>query len=71
MIIIKSKKEIEIMREAGKIVAGAHEVVAKAIALGITTARVEQDSGGIYIPSKGLFLRLRDIRVFRPAYVPR
>ncbi|MCM8900366.1 type I methionyl aminopeptidase [Caldicoprobacter algeriensis] len=42
MIIIKSKKELEIMREAGKIVAGAHELVAKSIEVGMTTAQLNR-----------------------------
>lgn len=42
MIILKSKHEIEIMREAGSIVAGAHEAIRKAIAPGITTAELDR-----------------------------
>ncbi len=42
MIIIKSKKEIELMGEAGKIVAGAHRVVKEAIAPGVTTAELDR-----------------------------
>lgn len=42
MIVIKSKNELEIMQEAGRIVAGAHEVVRKAIAPGITTAQLDK-----------------------------
>ena len=38
MIILKSKKEIEIMREAGKITAGALQLIEKNIQPGVTTA---------------------------------
>lgn len=52
MIIIKSKNEIDIMREAGKIVAGALEAIRKAIAPGITTAELDKIAED-YIRSKG------------------
>lgn len=42
MIIIKSKKEIELMREAGKIVADTHEVLRQAVAPGITTMELDE-----------------------------
>lgn len=42
MIIIKSNNEIDIMGEAGRIVAGAHRVVEKAIAPGVTTAELDR-----------------------------
>lgn len=42
MIILKSKRELEWMREAGKIVAGAHEAVRKAIAPGVTTKELDR-----------------------------
>ncbi|HZJ83238.1 MAG TPA: type I methionyl aminopeptidase [Clostridia bacterium] len=42
MIILKSKKELDIMKKAGRIVAGAHEVVKEAIAPGITTAQLDR-----------------------------
>lgn len=42
MIIIKSKKEIELMREAGKIVANTHEVLRQAVAPGITTMELDK-----------------------------
>ncbi|QUH19898.1 type I methionyl aminopeptidase [Alkaliphilus sp. B6464] len=41
MIYIKSRKEIELMREAGKIVAEAHELVREAIKPGITTKELD------------------------------
>ena len=42
MIILKSKKEIELMREAGKIVAETHEILKKAIKPGITTLELDK-----------------------------
>lgn len=42
MIILKSRKEIEYMREAGKIVANVHEVLRNAIKPGITTGELDE-----------------------------
>ncbi|MCT4634336.1 MAG: type I methionyl aminopeptidase [Firmicutes bacterium] len=42
MIIIKSDKEINLMREAGKIVAYAHQVVRENIRPGISTAELDK-----------------------------
>ena len=42
MIIIKSKKEIEFMREAGKIVAETHELLKEAITPGISTLELDK-----------------------------
>ena len=42
MIIIKSQKEIEIMREAGKIVAETHEILKSAIVPGISTLELDK-----------------------------
>ncbi|QXM07332.1 type I methionyl aminopeptidase [Crassaminicella indica] len=42
MIILKSSKEIEYMRDAGKIVAYAHEAVRNAIKPGITTKELDE-----------------------------
>jgi len=42
MIILKSFKEIEYMREAGKIVADAHEAVRESIRPGITTKELDE-----------------------------
>ncbi len=41
MIILKSKRELELMRESGKIVAHAHEVLKDMIKPGITTAELD------------------------------
>ncbi|HHW70630.1 MAG TPA: type I methionyl aminopeptidase [Clostridiales bacterium] len=54
MIIIKSKREIELMGEAGKIVAGAHEAVRKALAPGVTTAELNNIADE-YIRSRGAY----------------
>ena len=42
MIILKSKQEIEYMREAGKILAHVHEVLRDAIKPGVTTKELDE-----------------------------
>ena len=42
MIYIKSRREIELMREAGRIVAQAHELIREAIEPGITTRELDR-----------------------------
>jgi methionyl aminopeptidase len=42
MIIVKSRREIELMKEAGKITALAHEIVAEHIKPGITTLELDR-----------------------------
>lgn len=42
MILIKSNREVELMREAGRIVACAHEAVRKAIAPGVSTMQLDK-----------------------------
>ena len=42
MIIIKSKTEIDLMREAGKIVAETHEIIREAIIPGISTLELDK-----------------------------
>jgi len=42
MIILKSKTELEIMREAGRIVALTHQELAKAIKPGVTTKQLDE-----------------------------
>ncbi|QSX06011.1 type I methionyl aminopeptidase [Sedimentibacter sp. zth1] len=42
MIIIKTQREVEIMREAGRIVAGAHDLIRKHIKVGVTTAELDK-----------------------------
>lgn len=41
MITLKTERELKLMREAGRIVALAHQEVAKAIAPGVTTAELD------------------------------
>lgn len=61
MIIIKSKKEIELMSRAGRIVAGAHRAVEAAIRPGITTAELDTiarqyiEGQGAYPSFKGYY----------------
>jgi len=43
MIIIKSDREIEIMKEAGKIAAEAHKLVSNMIEVGITTLELDKE----------------------------
>jgi len=43
MIIIKSNREIEIMKEAGKIAAEAHKLVSEMIEDGITTYKLDEE----------------------------
>ena len=42
MIILKSKQEIELMRESGKIVAETHEILRAAIQPGISTLELDR-----------------------------
>lgn len=42
MIILKSKQEIELMKEAGKIVAETHEIIKSAIKPGISTLELDK-----------------------------
>jgi len=42
MITIKSRKEIELMRKAGKIVAMAHQEIKQAIRPGISTGELDR-----------------------------
>lgn len=42
MIIIKSEREVELMREAGQIVAETHALLAEVIKPGITTAEIDR-----------------------------
>jgi methionyl aminopeptidase len=52
LIILKSKNELEIMKVAGEIVAGALKVVKDAIAPGVTTAELDKKAED-YILSRG------------------
>lgn len=52
MIILKSKAELEVMREAGRIVALTHQELAKAIKPGVTTKQLD-DLAETFIRSMG------------------
>ncbi|MEJ8546580.1 type I methionyl aminopeptidase [Brevibacillus borstelensis] len=52
MIILKSKAELEVMREAGRIVALTHQELAKAIKPGVTTKQLDE-LAETFIRSKG------------------
>ncbi|WP_248929011.1 type I methionyl aminopeptidase [Paenibacillus hamazuiensis] len=54
MIICKSEAELDLMREAGRIVAGTHKLLSKAIQPGITTKELDQIAED-YIRSQGAF----------------
>ena len=41
-IYIKSRSEIEIMRQAGKITAGARSIARQAVAAGVTTKQIDK-----------------------------
>ena len=43
-IIVKSPRQIEFMREAGKITAGARSIARQAITAGITTAEIDKNT---------------------------
>ena len=42
MVTIKSEREIELMREAGRILAKVHEQLAKEIRVGMTTKEIDR-----------------------------
>ena len=69
MIILKSKAELEIMKIAGRIVAGAHALVARSIRVGITTMELDRLVEEYIHTVIMLSLHLKDIMVFRQAYV--
>lgn len=52
MIILKSRMELEIMREAGRIVALTHQEIAKAVKPGVTTKELDE-LAETFIRSKG------------------
>jgi methionyl aminopeptidase len=54
MIIIKSRSELDIMREAGRIVALTHQELAKLIKPGVTTKQIDE-AAETFIRSKGAF----------------
>lgn len=68
MIILKSKKEIELLREAGKIVADTHEVLRKAISPGISTLELDKIAEE-NIRKYNAEPSLKDMEVFQEVYV--
>ncbi|MDQ7030218.1 MAG: type I methionyl aminopeptidase [Ardenticatenia bacterium] len=42
MIVLKSRREIELMRQAGRLVAQAHQLVRELLRPGVTTAEIDQ-----------------------------
>ncbi|MFZ5591292.1 MAG: type I methionyl aminopeptidase [Bacillota bacterium] len=52
MIILKTEKELAYMRDAGRIVAGAHAEIARAVRPGVTTAELDRIAEE-YITRKG------------------
>ena len=61
MIICKSEAELDLMREAGRIVAETHRLLAKAIQPGITTKELDQIAEELYSQSgcNSIFQRLQ------------
>jgi methionyl aminopeptidase len=54
MIVIKSEKELNLMREAGRIVAEAHRLMKQAVVPGVTTAELDRIVD-TFIRSQGAF----------------
>ena len=63
MIIIKSETELGFMREAGRIVAETHQILAKSIEPGITTGELDQIADK-YIRSQGAVPSFKDYNGF-------
>jgi methionine aminopeptidase len=56
MILLKSNREIELMKEAGRIVAKAHRAVKEAIAPGVSTHLRNQT---LILQKRTIFLHIR------------
>ena len=69
MIIIKSQKEIEIMREAGKIVAETHEILKSAIIPGISTLELDKIAEENIRKYKPVFEATFDITIYEDEIV--
>lgn len=67
MIICKSEQELAFMREAGRIVAETHRLMAQAIEPGITTGELDRIADQ-YIRSQGAVPSLKATTVFLPAF---
>ena len=64
MVTIKSEREIELMREAGKILASVHEELGKAVKPGISTKMCIRDRHDtVDVPSSKMKLAIADILV--------
>ena len=59
-VTIKSEREIQLMRDAGKILAEVHDRLSEMIAPGITTLDIDR---------KVVFLLLKDMRAIRHPFV--
>ena len=68
MIICKTQREIEIMREAGRIVALTHQELKKHIEPGITTKELDEIAER-FIRSYGAIHLLKDIMDFLEVFV--
>ena len=52
MIVLKTGRELKIMKEACSISAGALEIAGKAVEPGVTTAEIDRFGGGLYPPPR-------------------
>ena len=68
MIIIKSPREIELMKAAGAVVAGVFEAIKPLMRPGVST-KVIADKAESYIKSKVLDQHLKDIMVSLDQFV--
>ena len=75
MVEIKSKREIELMREACRVTALVHEEIAKIIRPGITTLELDRvaekvirENGGIPA-EKAIQVEKRELWIFQHQYV--
>ena len=66
-VTIKSKEEIQCMRDAGKILAEVHEKLAEIIAPGITSLEIDRKGEELIMPAA--FLPLKDTRGILPQSV--
>lgn len=65
MIIVKTDQEIELMREAGRIVAECHALLGELVKPGVTTIEIDRLVEE-KIRSRGLLLALKGIRASPP-----
>ena len=69
MIILKSRTELEVMREAGRIVAETHQELAKAVKPGVTTKELDELAETVYSQPRARFRRLKATMAFLEASV--